>query len=161
MTDYTPQIAAVKREFRERLEALFGARHGAQSALARAYGIGDRRVREYLAEPPARWAPVPDWLLSALRAGVMARREIGILGPEPGSTASEARDEGAYNAIAPAIDAINAAGTDAGWHGAEIAAAILSRVTEIMVDAAGPRAARETLQQALDAVDNMPHARAE
>lgn len=144
--EFTPQIAAIKRETRERIEALFGT----QAACARAYGIADRRIRLYLASPPATWEPVPAWLLAALRDGVMAKREISIIGPEPGSTADEDRDEAAYRAVEPALTALMQAGINAGWHPAEITTAALSFITEVMIDGAGPAAAQDALSQAME-----------
>lgn len=154
MTEFTPQIAALKRELRERGEALFGPGIGWQARLSRAYGINDRRLRFYLAEPPARWETVPAWLLDSLRAGVMAKGEISIFGPEPGSTSDEMRDEAAYRALAPALENLVQAGIDAGWHPAEVTTAALNFIVDVMIDGAGAAAARSTLMEAVKICDD-------
>lgn len=153
MTEFTPQIAALKRELRERGEALFGPGIGWQARLSRAYGINDRRLRFYLAEPPARWETVPAWLLDSLRAGVMAKRGVSIFGPEPGSTSGEMRDEAAYRALAPALENLVQAGIDAGWHPAEVTAAALSYIVEVMIEGAGADVAKQTLMDAVRACE--------
>lgn len=152
MIDFTPQVAAEKAEFRERGAALFGrsvSGRGWQAGLSRAYGISDRRVRLYIAEPPTQWLPVPSWLLSALRTGVMAKREINVTGPKPGTGPTDDRDEAAYRALSPALDTVVQAGCDAGWHPAEVTTAVLNRLAEIMIDGAGAQATEDAFRQAI------------
>ncbi len=67
--EFTAAEAERKAEFRQRGKRLFG-RPGQSwtTALAGHFGINDRKVRSWAAEPPASWRPVPEWLLDEMRA---------------------------------------------------------------------------------------------
>lgn len=141
--------AAKKKYLRERGEALFGPGYGWQARMARALGINDRRIRAFLDDSGKSAMPVPDWLIEALKLGVMARTEIFVVGPPPGSTAEDDRDEDAYAHLGAALDGLVKAGMTAGWAEPEILVALLSLVSDRMSEGAGIAATIETLKQAI------------
>ncbi len=141
---------AEKRYLRERGAKLFGPGHGWQSHMARAFGVDSRKIRAYLAEDGTSALPVPAWLLSAMRDGATARIDISIVGPKPGSSGADDRDEDAYQAMDPAMEALIRGAEKAGWTEPAILTAMLTILVEMMRTGAGIPATMETLKQCID-----------
>lgn len=129
----------------ERLGSMIWGRHGWKGASASALEINRKTVSRWLADDL-----VPDWAAERMRA-------MAHIAPPPGSTADEDRDDACADAIEGDLSRLVELATDAGWHRAEIVAAMLSLTVSDMLDHAGPGATIEALNQARDAV--MDHLR--
>lgn len=108
-----------------------------QRALARALGKNERSVRDWASSV----TPVPDLVWRWL--------DDAIAPPPAGSSPDEDRDDACVTALAPHLRNLAERARSAGWHEAEVYAALLTCAVETMRDRAGDRATRETLTQAV------------
>lgn len=122
--------------FRRLIEQLWG--YGAQTKAAKHLGVSDRTVRNWLAGRHS----IPEGVMAELRA-------IISIAPPPDSDSSEDRDGACVEALEPALTELRDRAVAAGWHPAEVAAAILSMTIDDIRHHAGDAQARDVLQQAL------------
>jgi len=122
-------------QFRRMIEQLWG--YGAQTKAARHFAVSDRTIRHWVAGERS----IPDRVMSELRAMVS-------IAPPPGTDSTEDRDEACREAMEPAMTELRDRALAAGWHPAEVAAAILSMTIDEIRHHAGDAAAREILEQA-------------
>jgi len=127
------------------LASLAAAAYGPQwqSALAREMKIALRTVQRWAADGIPKAATA-----AGVRAFLVDRARIKITGPAADAD-DEARDDLAFAECEPVIAALLGSGQDAGFHEAEILAAILSIAVGRMADGAGIPATIETLKQAI------------
>lgn len=128
-----------RAELERHAALLFGS--GWQTALARRLEIADRTVRRWVADDS-----VPAWAAERVRAMVH-------IAPPPGSTWTDDRDDACADALERYLSRMVELAESAGWHRAEIDAAILSLTVSDMLSHAGPDATMETLRQAIAAVN--------
>lgn len=73
-------------ELRDAIKTLWPG-HGGQTRAAQAFGIGDRRIREYLAPSGGKNSrPVPEWLANDIRALLAACPAAGANVVDPRRT---------------------------------------------------------------------------
>jgi len=135
--------------------ALHGAEHGAIRALSQQLGIQYDTLRK-AASGSRRLGPHHTALLRALMREHASRPPIQIsvtIARPPASLLPEAdRDEPCGQALDPALDALAQAARTAGWHPAEIAAAVLGWATTSIMDGAGPEQALASLEDAAEMI---------
>lgn len=143
-TEITPQQLEAKAFLERRGRELFGrgaSGHGWQAALARAYNLSPRNVRYMLAAPPQQWNTVPQWVLEALAAGVLARRDIAVTGPTGRAAAPGASDEirsaDCMRALSDAVGRVLDAAAIAGWTEDEARRALVGLAIKAPWGAAG------------------------
>lgn len=113
-----------------------------QQGFGRVVGMSGRAVQMWAAgdrEVPATVA----WILDRLRADQI---------PPPIAPVETDRDAACGEALDPALDALAARAEAAGWHPAEIAAAVLSWTVHRIADHAGADEAVRTLEDAAEVV---------
>ena len=119
--------------FRAGIERLWG--YGAQTRAARHFEVSDRSVRSWVSGK----TPVPSGVMAELRA------MLNIAPPEADLT-EEQRDDACRDAIEPLLTDIRDRAIAAGWHPAEVAAAVLDLAVSEIRSSAGDAAAIETLK---------------
>lgn len=120
--------------FRAGIERLWG--YGAQTRAARHWEVSDRTVRR--------------WVIgeSAIPAAIMADlRAMLSIAPPPDSTSDDDRDDACRTAMEPALTELRDRAISAGWHPAEIAAAIMSLTVDEIRAHAGADGLAEMLAQ--------------
>lgn len=111
-----------------------------QRGFARAQGVNERTTRRWVEDGAGG---VAEALLRALEAGVVR--------PPPESLAVDLdRDVPCGEALDPHLDALRDHAEAAGWHPAEIVAAVLGWSLHAATEGAGPDAVREILTDALE-----------
>lgn len=113
-------------------EARWG--YGWQTRAAEHFEVSGRTVRHWVAGQH----PVPPGVLAELRT-------LSAMAPPPGSDSSEDRDEACRQALEPGLTDLRNRALSAGWHPAEIVAAILSLTVDEMRAGVGDVAARQVL----------------
>lgn len=136
MTKLATEIGSAA-EFRRMIEQLWG--YGAQTRAARHWEVSDRTVRHWVAGKRA----VPEKVMEQLRA-------MTSIAPPPDTTSDDDRDDACRAALEPSLTNLRNRAVGAGWHPAEVAAAILSMTIDEIRDGAGDDAVREVLEGALD-----------
>lgn len=118
-------------------EQVYG--HGWQTRLSEYLNVNDRTVR--------RWAaggyPIPTGVAQ------LVSELVRIAPPAAGTTAADDRDDACHAALSPRLTALANDAIRAGWHPAEIIAAMLSWTVEQGRAAAGTEAMARTLRLAL------------
>jgi len=133
---------SMNRDEMERLGALlFG--FGWKQQMAETFDINRKTVSRWIADDAA-----PEWAAQRLRAMV-------AIAPPPGSTADEDRDMACQNALEPDLSRMVALAEGAGWHRAEVQAAILGLTVSDMRSGAGDLATIETLRDAIAAIEGL------
>lgn len=130
--------------------ALHGQEHGAIRALADRLGIQYDTLRKAAAGSrrlgPFHTQRLRELMAAAALTPVLAEVEIArppaVLSPEAD------RDGPCGEALDPALDALAGAAEEAGWHPAEVAAAVLSWTVHRVAEQAGEAAARQLLDEA-------------
>jgi hypothetical protein len=133
------------------LASLATAAYGTQwqSAFAREMQIALRTVQRWAADGIPKVATA-----AGVRAFLTERARLKIAGPAAGAD-DDARDDLAFAECEPVIAALIGAGQDAGFHEAEILAAILSITVGRMAGGAGIAATIEALKQAITGLKEM------
>lgn len=120
--------------FRRMIEQLWG--YGAQTRAARHFDVSDRTVRNWLSGK------------HAIPAGVMAELHAMVaIAPPPDTDSDEDRDDACVEALEPALTELRDRAVSAGWHPAEVAAAILSLTVDEIRTHAGDAAASAVLER--------------
>ena len=125
--------------FRAGIERLWG--YGAQTRAARHFEVSDRSVRAWVSGK----TPVPSGVMAELRA------MLDIAPPAAGMTDGQ-RDDACRDAIEPLLTDIRDRAIAAGWHPAEVAAAVLDLAVSEIRSGAGDAAAIETLRAVADGI---------
>lgn len=126
--------------FKDKIERLWG--FGAQTKCARHFGVDARSVR--------RWLDGSRAVPAAVEKAVDAMLAIS---PPPSSTADEDRNYSCQVAIGKSLTDLYNRAVGAGWHPAEVATAILTLTVSEMRAGAGDAAARQTLEAAIQMLD--------
>lgn len=126
-------------EFNRLAERLWG--HGWQTKAARHFEVADRTVRRWVAGT----SPVPLGVMDQVRA-------MADIAPPPGSTDDHDRDDACADAIEPGLTDLRNRAVGAGWHPAEIAAAILALTVSEIRSNAGDPVAVQVLEEAIAAI---------
>lgn len=135
-----PDNSSMTREELERLGALlFG--YGWKARLADVLEVNRKTVSRWIAD-----GEVPKW--AADRLHDMAR-----IAPPPGTTDHDTRDDACQDAIEPELTRIVALAEAAGWHRAEVVAAIMALSLSEILQHAGKPAALQMLAEMRTAVD--------
>lgn len=120
--------------FRAGIEKLWG--YGAQTRAARHWEVSDRTVRHWLSGRN----PVPAGIMSDLRAMLS-------IAPPPDSSPDDDRDKACRVAIEPALTELRDRAVSAGWHPAEVAAALMSLTADEIRTQAGDDALDDVIDQ--------------
>lgn len=120
--------------FRAGIEKLWG--YGAQTRAARHWEVSDRTVR--------RWVIGESAIPAAIMADLSAMLSIA---PPPDSTSDDDRDDACRTAMEPALTELRDRAVSAGWHPAEVAAAIMSLTVDEIRAHAGEDGLAEVLAQ--------------
>ena len=121
---------------RRMIEQVWG--YGAQTKAARYLNVSDRTMRHWLAGKHR----IPPNVMAEIQGLVK-------IAPPPDSDSSEDRDGACVEALEPALTELRDRAVAAGWHPAEVAAAILSMTIDDIRHHAGDAQARDVLRQAL------------
>ncbi len=120
--------------FRVGIERLWG--YGAQTRAARHWEVSDRTVR--------RWVIGESAIPAAIMADLSAMLSIA---PPPDSTSDDDRDDACRTAMEPALTELRDRAISAGWHPAEVAAAVMSLTVDEIRAHAGEDGLAEVLAQ--------------
>lgn len=112
-----------------------------QSPLSRDLPASLRQVQRW-----ARDGVEKPTTAQAVRAFLEERRRVSM---PPPTTTGDDRDDEARDVLEPKLAALVSVAADAGWHEAELLAAMLSYAIDRMIDGAGAPAAAEVLKAAL------------
>jgi hypothetical protein len=128
-------------------QALHGTGHGWIKAWSADLGVHYDSLRQMMRGK----RPVPPGV-TARATEILARRAAHPVIPPPPTTlrVEDDRDAAAGEAIGPALAILAAAAEGAGWHPAEVAAAILSWCVHRVAEGAGDDAARQSLLDAIE-----------
>jgi DNA-binding transcriptional regulator YdaS (Cro superfamily) len=127
-------------------QTLFGAGHGSIKKFAAALGVSYDAMRHVLS---GRRAMPPGWADDVRRLLTGASDQV-TRAPEFGPDID--RDELCADAIEPHLDLLAARALVAGWHPAEIVAAVVGWGAHQAAENAGPKAAIELLTGAIEVV---------
>ena len=133
MTDMT-------RSELERLGSLIWGARAWKGVAAQALGVDRKTVSRWIRDDF-----VPPWAATQLRA-------MAHIAPPPGSTSDQDRDDACVAAIEGDLSKIVELAESAGWHRAEVSAAILSLAVSDIQSHAGQDATLDVLDQVRAAV---------
>lgn len=125
--------------FRSGIERLWG--YGAQTRAARHFEVSDRSVRAWVSGK----TPVPSGVMAELRAML-------DIAPPAADMPDDQRDDACREALEPLLTDIRDRAIAAGWHPAEVAAAVLDLAVSEIRAGAGDAAAIETLKAVADGI---------
>lgn len=131
-------------EFRRLVSDHYGQR--GLAAFSRDFGVNSRT--------PERWARdgiQKDATSESVRRFFEERRRARIPPPAPDLDGDD-RDDACRDALDPQLAALSAAAEGAGWHPAEVAAAMLGHAVDAMRAGAGSPAALSTLRSVIDGI---------
>ena len=120
--------------FRAGIEKLWG--YGAQTRAARHWEVSDRTVRHWLSGRNT----IPEGVISDLR-------NMLSIAPPPETSVDDDRDEACREALEPALTELRDRAVSAGWHPAEVAAAIMSLTADEIRANAGDEALADVIGQ--------------
>lgn len=142
----TDQISMSGTDLNTLASAIYGARW--QSSLARDMNINVRTVQRWAATGIEKIATA-----ESVRRFLEERRIARIAAPPDNSTDADDRDDACYAAVEPAVRALIVAATDIGWNPGEVMVAVMAVTIDMMRDAAGDTATRQTLAAAIQMLD--------
>ncbi|WP_374290234.1 hypothetical protein [Paenirhodobacter enshiensis] len=124
----------------ERIGSGIWGGHGWKSEAASAFEVDRKTISRWIAADS-----VPDWAATRLRA-------MSSIAPPPDTTVDDDRDDACTDAMEGELSRVLELALDAGWHRAEVQAAILSLTVSDMLATAGADATVSTLMQAISAI---------
>ncbi|UOK73031.1 hypothetical protein [Ancylobacter polymorphus] len=129
------------------LASLASAAYGPrwQSPFARDFCVPLRTVQRWARDGIGKPSTA-----NAARSFLIERARLRIEPPPP--IGEEERDDHAYDEMRPHIEALVRVGGAAGWHAAEVLAAILAVTVDLMSEGAGEEATARTLDDVLAAL---------